>query len=163
MPLAGYALFLDLDGVLVDFDAGVRAATGREPAMMPDRVMWPILARTKDFYTNLPWMSDGKLLWEACRPWNPIILTGLPMGKWAEPQKREWCRRELGAQVEVITCMSRQKAEKAWEATPEGLIPVLVDDRLKLQESWEALGGIFILHTSARESLEALENLEKIP
>jgi len=154
-----YKLFLDLDGVLVDFDMGVKLATGRLPGEMPEKIMWPLIARTKDFYDKLPWMADGRSLYSFCLPHNPVILTGLPRGNWAEPQKRSWCQRELGGSTPVITCMSREKGEKAWEVTPEGFIPVLVDDRLKIKESWESLGGVFILHLSAKESIKALQDL----
>lgn len=36
---------------------------------------------------HLEWMSDGQELWNSIVDLHPTILTGLPMGKWAEPQK----------------------------------------------------------------------------
>lgn len=152
-----YRLFLDLDGVLADFDEGVRQATGKLPGVLPDKVMWPILARTPDFYDRLPWLEDGRILWEAVKKYRPPILTGLPIGKWAEPQKRSWCARELGPDIEVLTCLARDKGKKALEVLEQGLTPILVDDRLKAKDGWEAIGGIFILHTSAKDSLEQLK------
>lgn len=35
----------------------------------------------------LDWMEDGRDLWDGVRDLQPTILTGLPMGDWAEPQK----------------------------------------------------------------------------
>ena len=158
-----YQLFVDLDGVLVDFDDGVRRITGREPAELSPRAMWPILARTRGFYDGLGWTKDGRTLWKAVRGFSPAVLTGLPLGKWAEPQKRSWCARELGAEVPVITGLSRHKADlaAAWldGAGLAGRIPVLIDDRLKLQEPWESAGGRFILHLDAASSLAALGEL----
>ncbi len=49
-----YQLFVDLDGVLADFDAGVLQAAGKESAELEPRQMWPILARTRGFYAWLP-------------------------------------------------------------------------------------------------------------
>lgn len=158
-----YQLFVDLDGVLADFDAGVRRATGKEPSELHPGRMWPILARTPGFYADLSWMDDGLELWDAVKGFSPVILTGLPRGRWAEPQKRAWCARELGESVPVITCFSARKAERAgeWmeERGLEGKTPVLVDDRLKLKESWEEAGGTFILHLSAEGSLGELGRL----
>jgi hypothetical protein len=37
------------------------------------------------------------------------------------------------------------------------MTPVLVDDRLKTQESWEEMGGVFIFHTSAKNSIAELK------
>lgn len=36
---------------------------------------------------HLEWMTDGRDLWEGIVDLHPTILTGLPMGHWAEPQK----------------------------------------------------------------------------
>jgi hypothetical protein len=154
-----YRLFLDLDGVLADFDAGVVAVTGKTPDQLGDRLMWPAVARSLGFYDNLPWMADGRKLWSFCRHYQPIILTGLPRGNWAEPQKRSWCARELGPGVEVICCLSREKALVASSRLEPGETPLLVDDRLKLQAAWEDAGGTFVLHTSATTSIEALQAL----
>ena len=156
---SSYRLFIDLDGVLVDFDSGVLALFGKSPEELPPRVMWPRLAKTSGFYDKLTWMPDGRELWEFTKQYQPIILTGLPIGTWAEPQKRAWCQRELGSDIPVITCMSKEKHYKALEACQDGEKPVLVDDRLKLKERWEDVGGIFIHHISAAESIAALQNL----
>ncbi|AHC15021.1 hypothetical protein L21SP2_1636 [Salinispira pacifica] len=148
-------LFVDLDGVLVDFDRGVKEVTGKLPHELSPREMWPRLAKSGDFYNRLHWMPDGRQLWDELKHMNPVILTGLPMGNWAEAQKRSWCARELGEDVEVITCMSREKAKKARERAGTR-IPVLIDDRLRLKEAWEEMGGIFIHHTDAVKSLRQL-------
>lgn len=163
MNLEQFQLFVDLDGVLVDFDAGVKKITGSLPSTMHPRKMWPILANSPHFYEQLDWMEDGKTLWEVLKNHNPVILTGLPIGKWAETQKRAWCNRELGASVPVITGLSRKKAELAQEWKQEhgcaNRTSLLIDDRVKIKENWGKSGGVFILHTSAEDSLKQLESL----
>jgi hypothetical protein len=154
-----YRLFLDLDGVLTDFDAGVLKALGKAPAELTDRQMWPVLARTPWFYEHLPWMVDGRELWEFSLPYNPVIVTGIPLGRWAEPQKRAWCARELGPDVPVICCPSREKGKHAALWLEPGEVMVLVDDRLKVQAAWDDAGGKFLLHTSATASIGALKDL----
>jgi hypothetical protein len=67
--------------------------------------------------------------------------------------------RELGAGVEVVCCLSREKAKAAASVLEEGQRMVLVDDRLKLKAPWEDAGGEFVLHISAASSIEALRNL----
>ena len=170
-----YLIFVDLDGVLADFDRAVEELTGLPPSQQTPRAMWPRLAGARDFYANIPWMPDGPELWERVEPFDPVVLTGLPRGNWAKPQKLEWCRRELGPEVPVIACMSREKTEKAWEwldthragVRPDGghlpgmerPVPVLIDDRASTREPWEAAGGVFIHHVSAAQSIRALEEL----
>ncbi|NBB90849.1 MAG: hypothetical protein GVY23_06540 [Spirochaetes bacterium] len=176
-----YVVFVDLDGVLADFDRAVEEITGLPPSQQTPGAMWPRLAGAPDFYANIPWMPDGLALWEHVEPLDPIVLTGLPRGNWAKPQKLEWCRRELGPRVPVIACMSREKTEKAWEwlekhpgdtgaggeppapgehsSAMERTVPVLIDDRAFTREPWEAAGGVFIHHASAAQSIRALEEL----
>lgn len=146
-------LFLDLDGVLADFDRGVVAATGKRPEQLPMKVMWRELSRHPDFFGTLEFMHDAQELWAFCAPHRPTILTGLPLGSWAPDQKRRWVARMLGADVPVITCMARDKANHA------GPGAVLVDDREKARDPWEAAGGTFILHTGAGSSIRALMQL----
>ena len=160
-----FQLFLDLDGVLVDFNRGVRFYTGKAPEDQTPGQMWSALSRVKNYYAKLDWTGDGRELWEKTQELDPVILTGLPLGKWAEPQKREWCRRELGRDIPVICGMSREKHLLAWDWLHEnGLgdaVPVLIDDRLNLKFPWEEAGGRFILHFSARESLEQLDEIRQ--
>jgi hypothetical protein len=150
---AAMKLFLDLDGVLADFDRGVEAVTGKRPDQLPVRRMWQALAKAPDFYGTLEMMHDAQVLWEFCEPHNPTVLTGLPMGDWAPDQKRRWVAAMLGAHVPVVTCMTRDKHRFA------GPGHVLVDDRASTREAWEKAGGIFILHTQAVRSIDELKRL----
>ncbi|CAO3420439.1 hypothetical protein [Azospirillum doebereinerae] len=146
-------LFLDLDGVLADFDRGVVAATGKRPEALPMKEMWRALSHHPDFFGTLEFMHDAQALWAFCAPHRPTILTGLPLGSWAPDQKTRWVARMLGAEVPVITCMARDKPRHGGPGT------MLVDDREKARAPWEAAGGTFILHTSAAESIAALVKL----
>lgn len=146
-------LFLDLDGVLADFDAGVETLTGKRPDQLPTQAMWRALAKAPDFFGTLAMMQDAHLLWDWCRPFRPTILTGLPLGNWAAAQKQRWVANMLGAKVKVITCMARDKHR--WSGPGH----VLVDDREKARPGWEAAGGTFILHRNAVASIEALRRV----
>jgi len=146
-------LFLDLDGVLADFDRGVKTITGKPPEALPLKTMWSALARAPRFFETLEFMEDAEVLWRFCAPHRPTILTGLPMGSWAPEQKKRWVARMLGAHVPIITCMSREKPR--WSAPGH----VLVDDRASAREGWERKGGTFIHHTSAERSIAALREL----
>ncbi len=154
-----YKLFVDLDGVLCDFDSGVLAICGKSPSELLPSQMWSQLARSPGFYDRLQWTQDGHLLWDSVKDYKPTILTGLPRGNWAEGQKRSWCRRELGPDVPVVTCLSREKALRASSLLTENQVAVLVDDRLNLKEDWQAIGGIFVWHQNSLKSLQQLAML----
>lgn len=146
-------LFLDLDGVLADFDTHVEALFGAPPSDLPLSQMWARAAATPGFFETMPLMPDALELWDFCRPFRPQILTGLPRGRWAEKQKRRWVAAHLGPDVPVITCLSRNKCDFANPGD------VLVDDTTKYAHLWEARGGRFIRHTSASESIAQLQRL----
>lgn len=160
-----YQLFVDLDGVLCDFDGGVIDVTGFAPHYWVDKgmedEMWRKLANVPGgFYTQLHWLSGARGLWRYVEKFDPIILTGLPLGDWAEPQKRQWCSRELGTHVPVIACMSSEKPQRAvesLEARKSSVTPVLLDDRSAARWRWEEeAGGIFIHHKSVHRSIQKI-------
>lgn len=147
-------IFLDCDGVLADFDAGAKAILGMPPqafeAAHGARAFWRKLAQAEGFFETLAPMPDAYELYEAVKHKNPIILTGMPRGTWAEPQKRRWAERHFPG-VPVITTSAALKREHCHPGD------VLVDDRAQHRHLWEAAGGLFILHRSARESIAALK------
>eukprot|EP01065_Artemidia_motanka_P005063 TRINITY_DN12414_c0_g1_i3.p2 TRINITY_DN12414_c0_g1~~TRINITY_DN12414_c0_g1_i3.p2 ORF type:complete len:204 (+),score=76.27 TRINITY_DN12414_c0_g1_i3:54-614(+) len=153
---ARWTVFCDLDGVLADFERRVIEVTGRAMDDMKPSEAWPQLARHRGFFEHLDWTADGRTLWNHLRAVSdPIVLTGLPRGRWAEPQKRAWCRRELGADVRVLCCPSAAKHKYASAGS------VLIDDKpvtvVPCRERWEASGGVFITHRTAEESIREFD------
>jgi len=150
-------LFLDCDGVLADFDSGARAVLGgMTPAQFEARhsrrEFWQRLARTPDFYATLPLMPDAQQLFDAVAHLRPTILTGLPMGTWAAPQKVEWAERHFPG-TPIITCMARDKYRYMQKGD------VLVDDREDHRAKWEEAGGVFVTHKNAERSIAALRQI----
>lgn len=149
-------IWLDCDGVLADFDTYAEAIFGLPPrkaeAELGAKRFWCDLQSHEGFYERLPLMPDARELFEAVEHLNPIILTGCPLGGWAEPQKRAWGRKHF-PETKMICCASKDKRNH--------MLPgdVLVDDWPKYKELWEEAGGIFVLHTSAKESIAKLREL----
>jgi 5'(3')-deoxyribonucleotidase len=133
-------IFCDLDGVLADFDQGVFDRLKKRPAQVKPALMWGVINKSKTFFETLPWMPKGRELWDEIKEYDPIILTGTPRSSNAEEQKRKWCARELGPNIHVITCATKDK--------PEFCIinSVLIDDRSDNLNSWNAKGGKFLLY-----------------
>ncbi len=159
-----YKLFLDMDGVLVDFERGVKELTGTSIADFGKSLgrMWKAVAGVGDFYAKLHWMPDGKELWDALSPLGPSILTGVPHGHgWAD-QKRVWIRKHLEYFPKtIIKSPGRTKLDCALEAFGMEAIPedekwILVDDTPKMGNAWTAGGGVFILHKDTASTLEKL-------
>lgn len=152
-------IYLDCDGVLADFEKSAREILGASTAAFEKQhgsaEFWKQLGRADAFFEHLDPLPDAFELYEAVRDKNPIILTGMPHGQWAGPQKRRWAARYFPG-VRVITTMAALKREHCHPGD------VLVDDRPYHRHLWEAEGGIFVLHKDARSSIAELRALEFI-
>jgi 5'(3')-deoxyribonucleotidase len=149
-------LFLDADGVLADFDLSARRLLGLRPkefiAKHGRSEFWRRLARAPDFYGDLPEMPDARILFDAVKHLKPTILTGLPIGSWAAPQKVEWAAKHFPG-VPIITCLARDKHKHMHPGD------VLVDDREKHRAAYEEAGVVFVHHRNARDSLRQLAEI----
>ena len=146
-------LFLDLDGVLADFDRGVLDLLGMSAdayeAKHSKKDFWFRIRRAEDFYATLPEMPDARALFDAVKHLDPVILTGLPIGNWAAPQKERWVAEHFPG-TPIITTMARDKHKHMERGD------VLVDDRLNHRATYEEAGMVFVHHTSAKASVREL-------
>lgn len=149
-------LYLDCDGVLADFDRAATELLGMPPRLYERRrgiaAFWGEIARHPDFYGTLPLMPDAMELFTAVRHLDPVILTGLPRGKWAAPQKVRWAAEHFPG-TRILTVMAVDKRNHAQEGD------ILVDDTLRYAHLWHDAGGIFVQHENARTTIAKLAAL----
>lgn len=158
-------LYIDLDGVLADFDRHYIQMFGELPAKWKTDhdhtnnnldVDWKSM-NDRDFFAGIPLMRDAMELWEYVSKYNPIILTGCPKTGFdnAAANKRAWVVTHIGPNVPVITCFSKEKCDYAQPGD------ILVDDWEKYKEKWVGKGGLWITHNSAKESIYELQKLKR--
>jgi hypothetical protein len=144
-------IFVDMDGVLADFDTGYRSMIGPMGGKEADDVDWKLVRGYSGFYASLPPMPDFQELWAALEPHNPIILTGVPSDvPEATENKRAWAAKHIGPHARMIGCKSRDKCLHGKRGD------VLIDDWEKYKHLWLGMGGYWITHLSAAESIELL-------
>lgn len=142
-------LFLDLDGVLADMHGFYHTSFGIRPTWEMKN-FWEPVKQHGSFFRDMPKLHDADELFEGVKHLQPTILTGSPYSiPDVEQQKRAWIAEHFGS-VPVICCKSR---DKRLHGKPGD---ILIDDWEKFQPLWQEMGGVFILHTSAKSSLEAL-------
>lgn len=144
-------LYVDLDGVLADFDGGYEQAFGQRPDRTKGDLpgMWENV-RASGLYANLPMMPGAAALWAQLKSIDPraTILTGVPRSvPEAAMQKIAWVRQHVGDGIPVICCASKDKSLYA------NLGDVLLDDWAKYRHLWERAGGTFVLHSPGYHSL----------
>lgn len=156
-------IFLDLEGVLADFDKRACEVLNGECHYRYDFIhggdaLWSRLNGSFDFFASFDPMPDAFTLWDAVKHLDPVILTALPKTNAfsVDEQKRRWVGEHLGYHVRVITCETLDKPKYATGGS------ILVDDRSVNKAKWEAAGGTFILHTRAVFTIAKLKELGAI-
>jgi hypothetical protein len=151
-----YTIYCDMDSVLVDFDLGYQELTGmtsQQADVNGVEAFWePLTKAGAKFWITLQWMPDGKQLWDYIKKYNPILLSAPSREESSKLGKRVWVKRELPG-VKLILKYAAQKQEYASPTS------ILIDDRQKNIDQWEAAGGIGILHTSTANTIEQLKQL----
>lgn len=137
-------LFVDLDGVLADFDGFIESLGIVSDRDGPDRPgFWDDLrAYPGRLYYDMKPMPQARDLWNKLKGFKPMILTGVP---WSIPNaandKRQWVEEMVDPDTFVVCCKSRNKRLYAKAGD------VLVDDWTKYKDLWEDMGGKFIHYT----------------
>lgn len=156
-------IYLDLDGVMADFDTHFVDYFGVDPQSLDDDVMWKMINSYHDFYANLPLMEDAlelfDALWYSSHFDDMSILTACPKSNYknAAIQKRGWVRKNLAENITVIPMLGG--ANKALFMHEPG--DILIDDMEKNCKAWEELGGIAIVHKNAADTLAKLKEIVK--
>lgn len=151
-------LFLDLDGVLADFDSRFKEHHGKFFREFEDEEAWKRLIEIPDFWLNLDPMEDAFDLWDNLKEMGlPVILLSSPGShdeKRARFQKRLWVNKHLGEDVPLIMCKAKDKQRFSDRDR------VLIDDMERNVGQWRQRGGHGIIHTSAKDTLEQLALIE---
>ena len=159
-------IFLDLDGVLADFEGWSAEVIGPDWKHEINEV--PEWGRYKEYpnlYSVLPPMPGARQFYEECVQFagdrNQVtLLTALPNKARhhfpdAAIDKIKWARRFIHPQIRVFFGpMAREKRYHC--GTP---LDVLIDDQQINIDQWNEDGGIGILHTSTESSLKQLRNI----
>ena len=162
-------IYFDMDGVLADFDRGIREICGLVPVAQdaPQRdsamedIMWGKVKDAGHFYDMLEPISGAKEMFDAvyakygdrCE-----ILTGVPRPKrgidTASGDKVNWMRRLFSKTIKINTVL---RAEKKNYCT--GKDCVLIDDFSKNIREWTEMGGTGILFVTPGDAIHTMKEM----
>jgi len=152
-----YTIYCDMDGVLVNFVKGYHELTGVDVStyVQGNAAFWePIDERGAEWWANLEWMHDGKVLWNYIKKYKPHILSSPSRSQSSEVGKKAWCQINIPGQYKDILLYPRHEKQQF-----AGENRILIDDLEKTIDEWNAKGGIGIHHTSAISTIRQLKNL----
>mgnify|MGYP003624708509 FL=1 len=154
-----YKIYSDMDGVLVDFENRFkRFSGGISPKDYEDKYgkekFWNLIDKETGvrFWVGMPWMSDGKQLWDYIKSYDPTLLSSPSRSNSSRLGKRVWRKRNLPSTKLVLA----QAAKKQNYANPDS---ILIDDRKSNVDQWIKAGGIGILHTDTMSTINKLKKL----
>ena len=156
-------VYLDMDGVLADFDGKTIELIGKRLRDFPDSQSgWDAMAPHLDIYGKLDKMPDaddlidGVVELQEFYPFSIGVLTALPKMlrvPFAEVHKKQWLSRNYPFLLANFN-IGPHAVDKQKHCQP---YDVLIDDSELNVPQWIAKGGCGILHTDAATSLDQLQ------
>lgn len=165
-------VYLDMDGVLADMDAGFKEISGgilptelankkcNGDKKLASKLFWKLIdAKGSEFWSGLKPMSDAMVLWNFFKQYHPIILTA-GQGTEILQGKTEWCHKHLGSSVNPILAKSGVK-KPDYITNDVDTVHVLIDDTQKNIDAWNnpEAHRVAIHHKNAAESIRTFSDL----
>ena len=137
-------IFLDLDGVMADFEGHFLSQFGIAHNSVSDKEMWKKIDSLYHFFWDLPLMDGAVDFFKSIEKYNPIILTSCPKTNYqaAAIQKKKWVKKYLSQEILVLPILGGRN--KALFMHNEG--DILIDDMEKNCVSWTEHEGYAIRH-----------------
>jgi len=162
-----YDIFIDMDGVLTDFERRFEQFAG----VTPDEYMsqktiqvgekkaneefWNLVDKQIGvrFWAGMPWMPEGEKLYKYIKKYKPTILTSPSREESSRIGKGVWVKRNMSGVPVKFGYGADGKAKFA------GPNKILIDDREDNISAWKAAGGIGILFKSTEQVKNELSKL----
>ena len=176
--------YCDLDGVLTDFENHIIRQIPQDLSPNPSWSSLPSFesidklrhhlgnnwykmtaSLPQSFWEYMPWLPDGKLLWDFLGRYPRIILTTPANSRFSRLGKLRWIERELGCDIPKIIQPNKDRYVKQNLEVPpiflrKNLRKILIDDLDKNVDLWIAQGGIAILHKNAEATIKKIQEIE---
>ena len=158
-------VYLDLDGVVADFDGRVKELFGKSMSEFPSSEIWGKIGQVEHFYLSLDPLPKYKTLFDHLMNLHEAgtihleVLTSLPLPTnnliTAADDKIAWSASYLCPSIKVNTVIGGQFKAKFVKQPND----VLIDDTLRNIVEWRKSNGVGIHHISNAETIIELSTL----
>lgn len=153
-------IYLDMDGVLFDFVKNIENTTGltiNKWSKLGRKERWDPIIANKKFWSDGPWLAEGKKLFSFVKKYNPHILSAYVEHAYDPnciPGKKKWAIKNTGISSDKINLVLR--SQKKNFASPNS---ILIDDYDKNTKEFTASGGKGIQFKTASQTIAELKKL----
>jgi proteasome assembly chaperone (PAC2) family protein len=161
-----YKVYLDMDGVLADFDQRFRDLSGMEPRDFENKygkkAFWNLIDEENKikFWVGIPVMDGATALVNAVKDYNYELLTSPSAKKQSYLGKILWVRNNTGNVFPSKPRINFKKAKEKHLVKPQlAKTDILIDDREDTIGRWNAAGGTGIVYKSIGQVLNDLKKL----
>ena len=156
-----YKIYLDMDGVITDFDKRFTDLAGMGPreyesSFGKDKFWDFIDSKEKGggvgFWVGMPWMPGGPELYNRVAQHNHALLSSPSRSESSKLGKRLW-KKKYTPNTDLILSLAANKKNYANGDS------ILIDDRESNIQQWREAGGIGILYKSADQVNKELDKL----
>jgi hypothetical protein len=160
-----YKVYLDMDGVIADFDKRFKDITGMAPKDFENKYgkdeFWKVIDEDNkiSFWVGIPEMPGAKALVDAVKKYNFELLTSPSAKKQSYLGKILWVRNHkdlFGGKPRI----NFKRAKEKHEIKPDlQKTDILIDDREDTIGRWNAAGGTGIVYKNISQVLNDLGKL----
>ncbi len=161
-----YKVYLDMDGVLADFDKRFRDISGMEPKEFENKygtkAFWNLIDEENKikFWVGIPSMPGAADLVNAVKDYNYELLTSPSAKKQSYLGKILWVRNHVGDVFPSKPRINFKRAKEKHEVKPQlAKTDILIDDREDTIGRWNAAGGTGIVYKNISQVLNDLGKL----
>ena len=162
-----YKIYLDMDGVVADFEQRFRDLSGMGPrdfeAKYGKNAFWDFIDEGDNkikFWVGIPPMEGASQLVNYVSKHDYVMLTAPSIKKQSRLGKALWIRNHTGdifpSKPTVIFKAAKEKHKVKPSLTEKD---ILIDDKASTIDNWNAAGGTGILYTSANQAISELKKL----
>jgi hypothetical protein len=167
-------IYLDIDGVLADFEKGankVLKANGYPlwldeswnefDEFQKDEIRWSLIGLQENFWSTLPTVRESKKLFRFVEPYKPNILSVVEIrqSNLSKASRYDWLTEKFGYGAFYELHLIDDLVESGHAINIHGRPNVLIDDSKEHCEIFESCGGIAIHHQTAGRTITQLKKL----
>jgi hypothetical protein len=153
-----YTIYCDMDGVIADFDKRFKDLNPEHlnaaeyQSKYGIEKFWDFIDEENKvkFWVGIPWMPDGKQLWDYIKDKQPTLLSAPSKKPASRLGKRLWVKNNIPGTPLILASADKKQ-------NYSGGNKILIDDRPDNVDQWRSQGGIGILHTNAQNTINQLK------